>query len=71
MSWWLDGVLRPGRSATQRGGDPARLQVISQEGQQLFRAEPVVSRERHVVDAAGPEPGPAATATRARLSWSS
>ncbi len=53
----VDERLDQADPATQRGGDPAGLQVVSKEGQQLFRAVPVVSCERHVVDAAGPEPG--------------
>lgn len=53
----VDQRLHQVDPATQRGGAPAGLQVISKQGQQLFRAVPVVSGERHVADAARLEPG--------------
>ena len=54
----MDECLDQGDPSAQRCGQPPRLQVICQQGQQLLRAARIASRQAGDGDLAGTEPAP-------------
>ena len=67
----MDECLDQGDPSAQRCGQPPRLQVICQQGQQLLRAARIVSRQGEVGDLAGTEPAPGHMRYQAAASSSS